>query len=416
MALRGSSRRDDRFDFLRGLALLVIFIDHVPKNFFEAFTLHSVAFCDAAEVFFFISGYVAAMVYGRFMLKNGFVAATRKVWRRAGVVYGAQMLLLIAVLALVWTVIHATGDQTFRYIFRIQWVFDVPLAYVLPSLTMHYQPGYLDILPAYVVLLALFPAVLWAMSRSVWLVLVPSFALWLAVQVFGLTFWTTSGDRWFFNPFAWQFLFVLGAVFGHPAMKGKLDFARAPWLVWAAVAVAIPTAVIQLSDTLYQNGWLTTTLRPETMLFDKTSLGALRLVSFFALAVIARRTLPVSGVLSENRWTLPVIRCGRFSLQVFSFGALLSSLTAVSWVLTGSNVMVQTAAAIAGVAAQLVCGAWLVKRREAADAKRRDDIDPPRREEIDPLRREETFRDEPLGLVGEPVAMTAHSEPCPPRG
>ena len=37
MALRGSSRRDDRFDFLRGLALLVIFIDHVPKNFFEAF-------------------------------------------------------------------------------------------------------------------------------------------------------------------------------------------------------------------------------------------------------------------------------------------------------------------------------------------------------------------------------------------
>ena len=85
MALRGSSRRDDRFDFLRGLALLVIFIDHVPKNFFEPFTLHSVAFCDAAEVFFFISGYVAAMVYGRFMLKNGFVSATRKVWRRAGV-------------------------------------------------------------------------------------------------------------------------------------------------------------------------------------------------------------------------------------------------------------------------------------------------------------------------------------------
>ena len=412
MALRGSSRRDDRFDFLRGLALLVIFIDHVPKNFFEPFTLHSVAFCDAAEVFFFISGYVAAMVYGRFMLKNGFVAATRKVWRRAGVVYGAQMLLLFAVLGLVWTVLHVTGDQTFRYIFRIQWVFDAPLAYVLPSLTMHYQPGYLDILPAYVVLLALFPAVLWAMSRNVWLVLLPSFALWLAAQVFGLSFWTTSGERWFFNPIAWQFLFVIGAVFGHPSMKGKFGFLASPWLVWASVAVVVPTAVIQISDTLYHYGWLSTTLRPVTMMLDKPSLGTLRLVSFFALALIVLRTLPASGVLSENRWTLPVIRCGRFSLQVFSFGALLSSFTAVSWVLTGSNIVVQTSAAIAGVVAQLALGAWLVKRREAADAKRRDEIAPPRREATLAL------RDEALGLsgpVGEPVPITVHSEACPPR-
>jgi hypothetical protein len=412
MALRGSSRRDDRFDFLRGLALLVIFIDHVPKNFFEPFTLHSVAFCDAAEVFFFISGYVAAMVYGRFMLKNGFVAATRKVWRRAGVVYGAQMFLLVAVLALVWTVIHVTGDQTFRYIFRIQWAFDAPLAYVLPSLTMHYQPGYLDILPAYVVLLAVFPAVLWAMSRNVWLVLVPSFLLWLTVQVFGLSFWTTSGERWFFNPFAWQFLFVIGGVFGHPSMKGKFAFITSPWLLWASVAVVVPTAIIQIGDTLYTYGWMTTTLRPETMMLDKPSLGTLRLVSFFALALLTRRLLPVSGVLSANRWTLPVIRSGRFSLQVFSFGALLSSFTAVSWVLSGSNVMVQTLAAIAGVAAQLALGAWLVKRREAADAKRREEIEPPCREE--PLAR----REESLGLgapVSEPVAMTVHSEPCPPR-
>jgi len=35
------SRRDDRVDFLRGIALLVIFIDHVPKNWFEPFTLHA---------------------------------------------------------------------------------------------------------------------------------------------------------------------------------------------------------------------------------------------------------------------------------------------------------------------------------------------------------------------------------------
>jgi hypothetical protein len=371
MAFRGQSRRDDRFDFLRGLALLVIFIDHVPKNLFEPMTLHSVAFCDAAEVFFFISGYVASLVYGRFMLKNGFVAATRKVWRRACVVYGAQMFLMAAVLAMVWVFLHATGDETYRWIFRIQWVFDDPLAYFLPALTMHYQPGYLDILPAYVVLLALFPAVLWGMNRNLWLVLVPSFLLWLVVQTTGLSLWTTNGDRWFFNPFAWQFLFVIGAVFGHPANEGKFGFLNSKWLLGAAIVVAIPTAFIQATDTLsHYLVWLHS-MRPNTAMLDKTALGALRLVSFFSLALIVRRIVPENGVFSASRWCQPVLKCGRFSLQVFSFGALLSSITAVTWVLTGANVVVQTVAAVIGIGLQFVFAAWKDNnRQEAAERER----------------------------------------------
>ncbi len=373
MALRGLSRRDDRFDFLRGLALLVIFIDHVPKNLFEAFTLHSYAFCDAAEVFFFISGYVAALVYGRKMLRDGFVPATRKVWRRACVVYGAQMFLLFAVLALVWVFLHATGDETYRWMFRIQWIFEEPLTYILPALTMHYQPGYLDILPAYVVLLALFPAVLWGLNRNVWLVAVPSFALWLAVQTTGLTFWTTSGDKWFFNPFAWQFIFVIGAVFGHPAMQGKFAFLDSKWLLRAAFVVAIPVALIQMSDTLSHYVWWMNSLRPNTVLLDKTALGALRLVSFFALALIARTYLPANGVFTANRWCEPILKCGRFSLQVFSFGALLSSVTAVTLILFRNNIVVQSLAVIIGVALQFAYAAWKDQRRQEADETKRVD-------------------------------------------
>jgi hypothetical protein len=366
MAFRGTSRRDDRFDFLRGLALLVIFIDHVPKNLFEPFTLHAVAFCDAAEVFFFISGYVAALVYGRTMLKAGFVAAARKVWRRASVVYGAQMFLMFAVLGMVWVFLHATGDETYRYIFRIQYVFENPLAYVLPALTLHYQPGYLDILPAYVVLLALFPVVLWGLNRNVWLVLGVSFALWLTVQLTGLSFWTTNGDRWFFNPFAWQFLFVIGAVFGHPSNAGKFAFLNSKWLLRAAVVVAIPVAVIQLSDTFHNQGWAVPTLRVNIQMLDKTALGALRLVSFFALAILVRHTIPANGVFTASRWCQPVLKCGRYSLNVFSFGALLSSVTAVTWVLSGSNVVVQTTAAIVGVALQFGYAAYKDRRKEEA--------------------------------------------------
>lgn len=361
-----SSRRDDRIDFLRGVALLVIFIDHVPKNLFEPFTLHAYAFCDAAEIFFFLSGFVAALVYGRTMEQKGFAAAAKKVWRRAGVVYGAQMLLLAAVLALVPLFFFFTGDTNIQYIFRTQWIYENPLGYVLPILTLHYQPGYLDILPAYVLLLGVFPLVLAGLKRNLWLVLVPSFTVWLGVQFFGIGLWNTAGEPWFFNPFAWQFLFILGAVFGHPANKGRFAFLDNRWLFYAATAFAIPVTVIQLSDVLSQHMWWLPSLRPNTVLLDKTTLGPLRLISFFALAVIARRVLPACGVLSANPAALAVIRCGRFSLQVFSAGALLASLTVVSMLLSGGNVLVQTLVCIAGVAAQLGYAAWRDRLREDA--------------------------------------------------
>lgn len=377
MAFRAASRRDDRFDFLRGLALLVIFIDHVPKNLLEPFTLHSYAFCDAAEVFFFISGYVAALVYGGVMLKTGFKAAMHKVWRRASVVYRYQWLLTAIVLALVWIFLITTGNETFRWSFRVQWVYEDPLTYLLPAITMHYQPGYLDILPAYVVLLAFFPAVLWAMTRNVWYVLVPSFLLWLVVQFTGLSLWTTNGERWFFNPYAWQFLFVLGASFGHPAMKGKFGWLDNRWLLRAAVVFAVPVALIQMGDTLSHYITGLNSFRPNTMMLDKPCLGTLRLISFFSLALIVRHVIPESGVLSSQGWAKAIVRTGSHSLQVFSFGCVLSSLTAVTWILLGPNYPVQTVETAIGLALQIAFAAWLTRRKAAATEPRAVVAEPP---------------------------------------
>ena len=67
--------RDLRLDFFRGLALFCIFLDHLPNNILASFTLQSVMFADAAEVFILISGYTAGMVYGRAMERQGFLAA-----------------------------------------------------------------------------------------------------------------------------------------------------------------------------------------------------------------------------------------------------------------------------------------------------------------------------------------------------
>src|SRR5260370_42408592 len=59
------SPRDLRVDFFRGLSLFLIFLDHVPGNVLSFVKLQSFAFCDAAELFVFISASTAALVYRR---------------------------------------------------------------------------------------------------------------------------------------------------------------------------------------------------------------------------------------------------------------------------------------------------------------------------------------------------------------
>ncbi len=72
-----SGERELRIDLFRGLALWLIFIDHLSPDLLTWFTIRNYGFCDAAEIFIFISGYTAAFVYGRAMRESGFLIATR---------------------------------------------------------------------------------------------------------------------------------------------------------------------------------------------------------------------------------------------------------------------------------------------------------------------------------------------------
>jgi hypothetical protein len=87
--------RDLRIDFFRGLALFCIFIDHLPNNFVAEFTLQSVMFSDAAEVFILISGLTAGIVYGRAMERQGFMIAAVRVYHRVWQLYVAHVFLFM---------------------------------------------------------------------------------------------------------------------------------------------------------------------------------------------------------------------------------------------------------------------------------------------------------------------------------
>ncbi len=103
--------RDLRLDFFRGLSLFFIYIDHIPENVLSYFTLHSIAFCDAAEVFIFISGYTAALVYGQSLRRNGVLFATAQVYRRVWQLYVAHVFLFVIFTAEVSYVIAAQSPM-----------------------------------------------------------------------------------------------------------------------------------------------------------------------------------------------------------------------------------------------------------------------------------------------------------------
>src|SRR2546430_15968017 len=82
ISLPAIGERELRLDLFRGLALWLIFIDHLPPSLLTWLTIRNYGFSDATEIFIFNSGYTAALAYGRAMEQVGFVVATARILRR----------------------------------------------------------------------------------------------------------------------------------------------------------------------------------------------------------------------------------------------------------------------------------------------------------------------------------------------
>lgn len=324
------NERDLRIDFLRGLALLMIFIDHAPWNVLTLFTLHTWSFGDASELFFFMSGYVAALVYGRTLATRGFATATARIYRRGRDLYGTQIALLVALAAFLLTYTYLTEDDSVVQNFRLAPFIADPAKMMLHALALRYQPTFLDILPTYVVFFLVLPFLLWLLRRNVWVTLALSFAFYLVVQFEGVTFYTAPDDSgWLFNPIAWQFLFTLGAAFG----SGKLAV-LVPWLRARAVVVATAIVAFAIAIMVGSAAWHEFLPQiPSLHVFDisttKDSLQPSRILSFLALALLAWRFMPKNAVLRRFRLSRAVIVCGQQSLSIFSAGVLLDAVASV---------------------------------------------------------------------------------------
>lgn len=322
-AARASSR-DLRLDFFRGLSLWFIFLDHIASNAVSWITVGNYGFSDAAEIFVFISGYTVAYVYGRALREHGLLIGGARLWRRAWQLYVAFVFLVVIYIAQVAYVSEHFKNPLYPEELGVLQFMKEPDVALMQTAFLRFMPQNIDVLPLYIVLIFFFPPVLWAMLRWPNLVLALSVLLYALTRIFG---WTLtlypSQQTWFFNPFAWQLLFVIGAwcaLGGAKALKGLIGSN-----VLLALCVLYLAAAMVLKFTSYWPSLIPNL--PEGLLIlplDKSNLSLLRLAHFLGLALIVVRTVPMDAAFLRSGWARPIVLCGQNSLEVFCAGVFLS--------------------------------------------------------------------------------------------
>ena len=364
--------RDVRLDFLRGLSLFFIFIDHIPNNALSYGTLQAIAFADAAEVFIFISGYTAALVYGQLLLRRGTLVATVQIYYRVWQLYVAHIFIFMIYTAEVSYTILRTQTQTYSEELRLSSFLTEPHVAVVKMMLLQYQPELLDILQLYIVLLAAFPIVLLLQRFRPFVPLLLSFAIYLLTLHFGWVPKTYPNDEgWFFNPFAWQFLFIVGATAGSAQSAAQRPLPDWPWIPRTAIAVTVAVAIIKLT-------WLLNSFWDEipALFFselaelagDKSNLSPVRLVSFFALALTTVHFMRRDSAFLRHPLSKLVIVCGQHSLHVFCLGILLSVLGRFIVNSFSNSLLVQLLVNVAGLGLMIALAqlmSWYRKKSRA---------------------------------------------------
>jgi hypothetical protein len=321
-----ASSRDLRLDFFRGLALIFIFIDHIPENVLGYFTIQAVQLFDAAEIFIFISGYTAALVYGRILATQGPLYATARILGRAWQLYVAHVFLFVLFTAEVSYTVATFNNPMYNDEMGVADFLQQPHVAIIKALLLEFQPTFLAILPLYIILLVVFPPVLLGLRLWPMLALFPSGILYLVVQTTNISVPAyPEGQVWFFNPLAWQLLFMLGASLGLPHRRDWWPRQRTVLLLSLIIVAA--GFVIKFSWIIH-GIWdpFPALLLKELWPISKSNLSPIRLISFFAMVAIVAALVPAGAAFLRSPVARPVILCGQQSLEIFCLGILLSAL------------------------------------------------------------------------------------------
>jgi hypothetical protein len=325
ITLPAVGERELRLDLFRGLALWLIFIDHLPPSLITWLTIRNYGFSDATEIFIFISGYTAAFVYGRALIEHGIVVAGARILRRAWQIYVAHVFLFTIFLAEISYVANHFENPLYSEEMGIMDFLKQPDVTIVQALLLRFRPVNMDVLPLYIVLMLALPLILVLMRWRADLTLALSVLLYAATWQFDLYFSSYPNGVWMFNPLAWQLLFVFGAwcALGGARRMGKILSSNVT--LWISIAYLVAAFFVTLTWYVPQLGHVLPRVLEQWMYpIDKTDLDVLRFAHFLALAAITVRFLPSDWPGLKSPWLKPLILCGQHSLEIFCLGVFLA--------------------------------------------------------------------------------------------
>jgi len=363
--------RDLRLDFFRGLSLMFIFLNHIPNNVVSWISNRNYGFSDATEIFVFISGYSVMLAYGGLPAKSGYVVTFARVWKRVWQIYTAHIFLFMIFITHI-AYVSSHFNPVFAEEMGIVDLFEAPHILLLQALLLRFKPANMDVLPLYIALLFVFPFLLPILTRWPNRLLAASLLLWAIVQRTHWNFSAHPEGGWFFNPLAWQFLFLLGA---WCALKRR----EAPWRrlpKWPTLAVAalyllFSFAIVSTWNYPPWSGYVPDWLKRIIYPVDKTEQDILRLLHFLCLAYGAALLVKPQADWLKWRAVQPLMQCGKHSLHVFCAGIFLSFAAQFILVEFNPGYAMQFAVSFAGMALMIALAELMTwyKKAETSPGK-----------------------------------------------
>lgn len=319
--------------------MFVIFVAHADINPLNNWIPAQFGFSSGAEVFVFCSGFASALAFGSVFLKRGFLLGAARVTYRIWQIYWAHLCSALVVIFMM-----ATASRMFPnlHLDPLVPLAADPLGALLGLMSLRWLPGYLDILPMYIAMLAMIPLMTVARRFHKLLPFIISLTSYLLVWTAGLNFtgnpWT--GEGWFFNPFAWQILFFSGFAFAIgwipvPSLRNRRLFVLSVLFIGISFPMAYWRIRMALPELQALHDQIFSAL-------EKTDLHILRIAHFFATAYVALFLIdPIRARLTNGAASV-IILVGQQSLAVFLASIVTARIASVAFQLAGTSLLVST--------------------------------------------------------------------------
>jgi hypothetical protein len=312
--------------------MLIILLAHIPNDHWALWIPARFGFSDATEMFVFLSGMASAIAFGCLFDREGIVMLSARVVQRIWQIYWSHICVFIVIATLMAVAGNKPDGTSYIQSLNLGQLFADPAPLLIGLMTLTYVPNYFDILPMYMVILALMPVMLLAERINRYLPFLLMTALWLTAQFSQVHFpaepW--SDRPWFFNPFGWQFIFFLGFFLMRGTIIAPPASRRMMALAVVIVVASIPFAWYMVLDA---SAFFREAAHAILPLTDKTVFGLLRLIHFLALAYIAFHAVGDGGQRLIHPRIYPATRVlmkvGQQSLAVFTTGMVVAQIIGI---------------------------------------------------------------------------------------